>query len=219
VNKVWIGILLLPVALRLFGQTAASPPYPPPAPSTTPATNPPAPTGTVQIKTGAVTITCDSTGKCTTSTEKVQPGTPAPATPSNWFGVGAVTSGSGSPAINMIGIYARRISEQNGLGLWSYSQYAVTSMKLRPFGIQTTVETGFAKDQWQFGRCAVFIFVAAGLSQTSTNTGYSASGGGFLHCQVWPDRPWSIVVAAQPLKTSLSPMQNIYAVAFGRIWP
>jgi hypothetical protein len=70
VNKVWFGILLLLVAFRLFGQTAAATPCPPPAPSTTPATNPPAPAGTVQIKTGAVTITCDSTGKCTTSTEK-----------------------------------------------------------------------------------------------------------------------------------------------------
>ena len=137
----------------------------------------------------------------------------------NWFGIGIATTGEGSPAINESFAYARQIAYKNGLGTFSYSQYIITKVALKPFGIQDNVLTGIAQQVYKWKHVSVLAFVAAGSAQTGTNTGYSFSGpSGSIFYQPWIKKPWSAVFSVQPIKSSIGGSVISYTLLFGRTW-
>jgi hypothetical protein len=140
----------------------------------------------------------------------------------NFVAVGGTTTGSGAPAVSAVGVYAREISNQNNLPLWSWSEYTITHVALKPFKLETTLTTGFAKDiqKITFGSINFYVFVQlnAGLAQTTTNTGYDLSEGAGVHVNPWVGHPWTLVAAWMPSQSSIGGKVNNYVLAVGRSW-
>jgi hypothetical protein len=134
----------------------------------------------------------------------------------NWGGVGVVSTQTGSPAVNIAICYAHQISDKDNLSLWSYSEYAVTHVQRTPFQVQTTTSTGFLQDVRHVGPLTLFVFVAAGVAQTSTNTGWSLAEGGGVRWRPWANKNWYTVAAFQPIKSSIGGAMNTYVVVIGR---
>jgi hypothetical protein len=146
------------------------------------------------------------------------PGSPAvaggtaPSLPSNWAGVGAGYNPTGSPKATGWASFATLISKTQMI--YSYTTYDVIPQKgAVPV---TSARTGFATVVRTLGpQLYILAFGTAGVSQTSTATTGTFSGGGLLAYLF--KNGWTAVICVRGASGGVA--QNpILEGGFGRAW-
>jgi hypothetical protein len=143
-----------------------------------------------------------------------QPTEPALPLPQNFAVAFVALNQYSTPQINGGASYARLISTSNAL--YSFTSYDVTSVKPKPFTVQTSTRTGIAAVIRQYGPLVIVGLGDAGVAAAANNLGGAFSGGGLAIYRL--KNGFAITGGMRILKTSLNDVQHIYEIGFGRSW-
>jgi hypothetical protein len=125
-----------------------------------------------------------------------------------WAGAGLSYNQFAAPQLNGFVVYARRIVSGTH-PTYSFSAIDFVSVRVQPFQVATTTETGVAQHVIRFGKFDVFGIGTLGLAAAGTTNGTNIGGafgaGGLALTQI--KGGWSIGPLVRIFKSALSERQ------------
>lgn len=130
-------------------------------------------------------------------------------------GVGASFNSAVIPAVNGIVFVARDLNTGADLKTYSFTSIHITSVKPKPFTVETSTSTGIAQQLWKRDRLTILVPGTVGVAAGGSNVGLSLSGGVLADYDLKRDG-WHLVGGFQATRTTLSGYQPNIGLTFAK---